>query len=61
MCRYLRDEPSEHGLLRLSSYLRAWGWAYLIFTLLLLLKRERRLKPSGTGPRFRTCCSITPY
>ena len=47
VCRYLRDEPAEHGLIRLSSYLRAWGWAYLVFTLLLLFKRERRHKASG--------------
>ena len=47
MCRYLRSQPAEYGLLRLGSYLAWWGWVYLAFTLLLLLKRERRMRSPG--------------
>ena len=61
MCRYLRAQPSEHGLVRLGSYLRAWGWIYLVFTLLLLLKRERRHKLSGRPSRVSSHCGWNGY
>ena len=65
-CRYLRSQPAEFGLLRLGTYLNLWGWVYLAFTLLLLLKHERRFHTQG-APRSSSldmmasacCCSAS--
>ena len=45
---YLRISPSEDGHLTLSTYLRAWGWAYAVVTLLVAaFKKEVNFPPSG--------------
>ena len=47
---YLRSSPSEDGHLTLSTYLRAWGWAYAVITLLVAaFKREVNFPPSGAA------------
>ena len=47
---YLRSSPSEDGHLTLSTYLRAWGWAYAMVTLLVAaFKREVNFPPSGAA------------
>ncbi|KAG7664154.1 uncharacterized protein J8A68_002337 [[Candida] subhashii] len=35
--RYLRTQPLDVGLFSLGSYLRFWGWMYLIVTVILIL------------------------
>lgn len=45
---YLRSSPSEDGHLTLSTYLRAWGWAYAVVTLLVAaFKKEVNFSPAG--------------
>ena len=45
---YLRSSPSEDGHLTLSTYLRAWGWAYAVVTLLVAaFKKEVNFSPTG--------------
>lgn len=45
---YLRSSPSADGHLTLSTYLRAWGWAYAAVTLLVAaFKKEVNFPPSG--------------
>jgi hypothetical protein len=53
--KYLRGSPSADGHLTLAVYLRAWGWAYAVITLLIAaLKREVNFPPLGTArpPHF---------
>ena len=45
---YLRSTPSKDGHLTLSTYLRAWGWAYAGVTLLVAaFKKEVNFLPPG--------------
>lgn len=54
--KYLRSEPNVHGLLRLSGYMRFWGWVYLVVTaLLVLFKREVNFRRPG-NPAIPGCC-----
>lgn len=47
---YLRSSPSEDGHLTLSTYLRAWGWAYAVVTILVaVFKQEANFPPSGAA------------
>lgn len=38
--KYLRVQPSGVGIVTLSSYLRFWGYAYAITTVMLFAKQE---------------------
>ena len=68
---YLRSTPSKDGHLTLSTYLRAWGWAYTGVTLLVAaFKKEVNFLPPGEPDsllhfksaflrhetRFTNCC-----
>ena len=53
---YLRSSPSEDGHLTLSTYLRAWGWAYAVVTLLVAaFKKEVNFTPAGETPAQIKC------
>ena len=50
---YLRASPSQDGHLTLSTYLRAWGWAYAVVTLLVAaFKKEVNFTPAGISPAW---------
>ena len=45
---YLRQAPSQFGILRLGAYMRFWGWAYLVVTALLVaFKSEVNFRHAG--------------
>jgi len=49
--KYLRVAPAPDGYLTLAFYLRAWGWAYALATLLIAaFKREVNFPPAGDCP-----------
>ncbi|KAK9450369.1 acetyl-coenzyme A transporter 1-domain-containing protein [Limtongia smithiae] len=51
--KYFRTKPLDIGLLSMPTYLKFWGWTYLLMTLLLLVgKKEEKPGPdvrSGRG------------
>ncbi|KAK9367934.1 acetyl-coenzyme A transporter 1-domain-containing protein [Lipomyces kononenkoae] len=48
--KYFRTVPQDTGLLSMSSYLKFWGWTYLIMTLALFLgKTEEKTRETRSG------------
>ncbi|KAF2877035.1 acetyl-coenzyme A transporter 1-domain-containing protein [Massariosphaeria phaeospora] len=54
------DAPLDHGIMTLDSYLKFWGWGYLLVTLgLAIMKREERTKNTdGIADVYKTMWQI---
>lgn len=60
--KYFRTTPLDTGLVSLGSYLKFWGWLYLLITLWLAkYKKEEQIQSDEGGVKavYKTIWSIT--